>query len=350
MARQPEMRDEGEFGLIARLAERLARAGRPEPPGAKVHVGIGDDAAVTVPAGATITSTEALIEGAHFRRDTAPPRSIGRKALAAALSDLAAMGAAPGEAYVALGIPDDLDEAACLELYDGIGAIAAESGTAVLGGDLARAPVLVLAVTVVGHAPSGGAVVGRDGASPDQALAVTGELGGAAAGLLLLERPELSSSLDPDAAAALRERQLEPSPRLAAGAALASTGATAMIDVSDGLGADAGQIAAASGVRAVIELERLPVQPGVVDVAAAAELDPRDLAAAGGEDYELLVALPMAGVEDAAAAASAAGTPLRVIGRTVRGEGVELREPDGSTRPASGFDHLRHRRSGGGPD
>jgi thiamine-monophosphate kinase len=363
------MREDGEFALISRLAESLARAGASpgsrggaaargaQPPSAplrgafpstEIRVGVGDDAAVTVPAGATVTSTDAFVEGVHFRRDIAPPRSIGRKALAAALSDLAAMGASPGEAYVALGIPEDVDEDFCLELYEGLGAIAAETDTAVLGGDVTRSPALLLAVTVVGHARSAGEVVGRDGAAPDQALAVTGELGGAAAGLLILERPELASSLDADAAAALRERQLEPGPRIAAGAALASVGAVAMIDISDGVGADAAQVAAASGVRVEIELATVPTQAGVAEVAAAAELDPCDLAAAGGEDYELLAVIPADLVDDAAAAASAAGAPLTVIGRTTRGEGVELRDPDGSVRPPSGFDHLRRPPARGG--
>ena len=295
---------------------------------------------MTAPTGVTVTSTEALVEGIHFRREWSPPPSIGRKALAAALSDLAAMGSEPGEAYVALGIPEDFDEAACLELYDGIAAMAADAGTAVLGGDLTRAPVLLLAVTVVGHVSSPEAVVGRDGASPGEAVAVTGELGGAAAGLLLLERPELRRSLDAGVADALVRRQLEPAPRIAAGSALASAGATAMIDVSDGLGADAGQIAAASGVRVKVDLERLPVQPGVLDVAAAAAVDPADLTAAGGEDYELLVAIPAARVWDAAAAVGATGSRLKVVGEIGPGEGVELSGPDGSVRPPSGFDHL----------
>ena len=348
MVREPNMREDGEFGLIARLAQRLGQAQGARRSGTEIHVGIGDDGAVTVPAGATGTSTDAMVEGVHFRRETAPPRAIGRKALAAALSDLAAMGAAPGEAYVALGIPDDLAEGACLEVYEGLGVLAAETGTAVLGGDLTRSPILLIVVTAVGHAPSADAIVGRDGASVDQALAVTAELGGAAAGLLLLERPELAGSLDPEAAASLRRRQLEPEPRLAAGAALASAGASAMIDISDGLGADAGHVAAASGLRVAIELERVPVQAGVAEVAAAAELDTRDLSAAGGEDYELLAAVPRDRLEAAAGAASAAGAPLTVIGTTTRGEGVELRDPDGSVRPASGFDHLRRPPARGG--
>jgi thiamine-monophosphate kinase len=336
------MRGEGEFGLIARLAERLRGAGR-SPSRTPVHVGLGDDAAVTAPTGVTVTSTDAFVEGIHFRREWSPPPSIGRKALAAALSDLAAMGSEPGEAYVALGIPEDFDEAACLELYDGIATMAADTGTAVLGGDLTRSPVLMLAVTVVGHAASPEAVVGRDGASPGEAVAVTGELGGAAAGLLLLERPELRRSLDAGVADALVRRQLEPAPRIAAGSALASAGATAMIDVSDGLGADARQVAAASGVRVTVDLERLPAQQGVLDVAAAATVDPADLTSAGGEDYELLVVLPAARVLNAAAAVGSTGSRLTVVGETGSGEGVELRGPDGSIRPPAGFDHLAAR-------
>jgi thiamine-monophosphate kinase len=338
------MRDEGEFGLIARLAERLRSAGG-SPSRADVHVGLGDDAAVTAPSGVTVTSTEALVDGIHFRREWCPPSSIGRKSLAAALSDLAAMGSEPGEAYVALGIPEDFDDAACLELYDGIAAMAAVTGTAVLGGDLTRAPVLTLAVTVVGHAASPDAVVGRDGASPGEAVAVTGELGGAAAGLLLLERPELRRSLEASVADGLVRRQLEPAPRIAAGSALASAGATAMIDVSYGVGADAGQIAAASGVRIKIDLERLPVQRGVVDVGTAAAVDHADLTAGGGEDYELLVVLPAARVWDAAAAVGSTGSRLTVVGETGPGDGVEISDPDGSARPPAGFDHLPARRA-----
>jgi thiamine-monophosphate kinase len=349
VTREPRLRDEGEFELIALLAERLRRAGAGHRSASEVAVGIGDDASVTVPEAATATSTEALVDGVHFRRDTATPRSIGRKALAVALSDLAAMGARPGEAYVALGIPSDLEREACIELYDGLGEGAVESGTAVLGGDVTRSPVLLLAVTVVGHASGADQLVGRDGASPGEALAVTGQLGGAAAGLLLLERPALAASLDRNLAADLVRRQLEPTPRLGAGAALASHGATAMIDVSDGLGADAAQLAAASGVRAELELDRLPVQPGVRETAAAAELDEHDLAAAGGEDYELLAALPKDRVADATAAAAAAGIELTVIGKTAPGQGVEVRAPDGSTRAPAGFDHLRRGPPGASP-
>ena len=203
-----------EFDLIERLAER---AGERAPEADRVAVGIGDDGAVTVPGGATATSVDMLVEGVHFRRSTSPLRLIGRKALSVALSDLAAMGAEPGEAYVALGIPPDLDEAGCLELYGGLAEVASETGTALAGGDVSASPVLTIAVTVVGHGAAPERFVSRAGARPGHVLVVTGELGGAAAGLLLLERPELRSSLDEEAAAALVARQTDPTPRLAAG-------------------------------------------------------------------------------------------------------------------------------------
>lgn len=332
-----------EFDLIARLVDAVAQARRERPfPGhVEVAVPSGDDAAVTVPKGATATSVDSLVDGVHFRRDTAPLRSVGRKALAVALSDLAAMGAVPGEAYVQLGVPDDLDQAGCLELGEGLAQVAAEHDVAVLGGDVTRAPVLWVAITVVGHADSAEQLVRRAGAVPGQLLFVTGELGGAAAGLLILDRPELADDVGAEVADGLRRRQLEPVPRIAAGRALAATGASAMIDLSDGLGGDAKQVAAASGVRLSIELESLPLQAGVREVAAAAGVDAHDLAAGRGEDYELLVALPAGLAERASAEVAAIGSALTQIGAVEEGGDVVLREADGSQREPVGFDQLR---------
>lgn len=330
----------GEFELLAKLRERLP------PAGPRLRVGSGDDAAVTVPGGATATSVDALVDGVHFRREWSSPMQIGAKALAAALSDLAAMGAEPGEAYVALGVPTDLDEPDCLALLDGMAALAAETGTAIAGGDVTRSPVLSLAVTVVGHADSPDDFVTRAGARAGDALAVTGELGAAAVGLLLLrdDVPSISrlyGRLSPGTPERLIARQLEPRPRLAAGQALAAAGATAMIDISDGLGGDAGHLAAASGVGLRFEAETLPVAPGVDEVALAAGRDPLELAASGGEDYELLVALPAERFEEAAAAVAAdGGTRLTRVGAVVAGEGVEIRRPDGRLLAPAGFDQL----------
>jgi thiamine-monophosphate kinase len=326
-----------EFELIDRLAKRIGEAG--VEGGERVVIGVGDDAAVTVPPGATVTSVDMAVEGVHFRRETASLVEVGRKALATALSDVAAMGAEAGEAYVALGIPADLDEAGGLALFTGIAEIAAETGTALAGGDVSAAPAITLAVTVVGHVESAERVVGRSGAAPGHVVCVTGELGGAAAGLLLSERPELRDAVSPETAGALVRRLNDPRPRLAAGAALARCGAAAMIDVSDGLGADAGHLARASDAWLTIELGRLPIASGVAEVASAAGLDAFDVAAEGGEDYELLVVLAPERVEDAGAAVRETGTELTAIGEVTSGCGVELRATDGSARPPRGFEH-----------
>lgn len=326
----------GEFELLAKLRERLGA------PGARLRVGPGDDAAVTVPGGATATSVDALVEGVHFRREEAEPEAIGHKALATALSDLAAMGAEPGEAYAVLGIPEDFAEDHCLRLLDGMLALAAQTDVALAGGDVTRAPVLTLAVTVVGHAPEPERFVRRAGARPGDLLVVTGELGGAAAGRLLLERPELADAVPPATAERLRERQLRPRPRLRAGRALAAAGATAMIDLSDGIGGDAGHVAAESGVAVRLDATALPLAAGLAEVAAAAGVDPLQLAVSGGEDYELLAALPpqRAGADLAAALAEASEAGVTPVGEVGTGAGVEIRLPGGGTLAARGFDQL----------
>jgi thiamine-monophosphate kinase len=326
----------GEFELLAKLRERLPAAG------SRVVLGSGDDAAITVPGGVTATSVDAIVEGVHFRRDQAELSQIGHKALATALSDLAAMGAEAGEAYVVLGAPPDLGEDQCLELVDGLLGLAAQTGTTLAGGDITRAPALILAVTVVGHAPSADLLVGRSGAQPGDCLVLTGEIGAAAGGLALLEDPGLAAALPARTAAQLRLRQIEPAPRLAAGRILASHGARAMIDLSDGLGGDAGHLAAASGVGLRIDAAALPLAEGVAELAAAAGRDPLDLAASGGEDYELLAALPAERVDEAAAAIEGSGeTTLTRVGEVVAGEGVEIRLPGGALLRTSGFDQLR---------
>lgn len=323
----------GEFDLLARIRKRLPPA---EPP---LLLGSGDDAAVSVPAGATATSVDAIVEGVHFDRD-APLRLVGRKGLATALSDLAAMGAEAGEAYVVLGVPERIGEDECLELLDGIGAVARETGTALAGGDITRAPAISLAFTVVGHAADPARLVTRGGARPGDRLVLTGEIGAAAAALLL-ERGDLAVDLPPAVAENLRGRLLAPVPRLAEGRALAAAGATAMIDLSDGLGADAGHVAEQSGVALRIDAGRLPVAAGVAEVAAAAGRDPLELASGGGEDYELLASLPAERVEEATDSVATAGTKLTVIGEARSGSGVEIRLPGGGALEPRGFDQLR---------
>ncbi len=318
----------GEFELLARIRERLPASGP------RTHLGSGDDAAVTVPGGATATSVDALLDGVHFRRDLASPAQIGHKALATALSDLAAMGAEAGEAYVVLGIPPDFGEEECLELLDGMAALAGHAGTDLAGGDLTRSEQLFLAITVVGHAPAPDAFVTRGGAQPGDVLVLTGEIGAAAAGL------ELLCGQQSEANFALIERQLEPTPRLAAGQALARAGATAMIDLSDGLGADARHLAQASGVKLEIEAAAVPLSPAAVALSRATDRDSWWLLG-GGEDYELLASIAPARLERASEAVlNEGGVPLTKVGEVKPGAGVEIRPPGGGLLEPGGFDQL----------
>jgi thiamine-monophosphate kinase len=193
-------------------------------------------------------------------------------------------------------------------------------------------------MTVVGHAPDAGNLVTRGGAKGGDAVVVTGELGGAAAALLLEDGA--GDGLTAEISAGLRGRQLDPTPRLAEGRALAAAGASAMIDVSDGLGADAGHIAEESGVEVQIDLAKLPLQAGVAEVAESSGTDPLELAAGGGEDYELLACIPQAGVDAARSAVAEAGGSLTVIGRCGPGEGVKLSAPSGRELRVRGYDQL----------
>lgn len=324
----------GEFELLARVRERLPAAGP------RVRLGSGDDAAVTVPGGATATSVDALVDGVHFRRDLASPAQIGHKALATALSDLAAMGAEAGEAYVALGVPPDLDEDGCIELLDGLLALAATTATSLAGGDVTRSAELFLAVTVVGHGADPESLVSRGGARPGDALVLSGEIGAAAAGLWLLKDPALESKAPAGTADVLRSRQLEPLPRLGAGRALARAGASAMIDLSDGLGADALHLAEQSGVALRIDAAATPLAPGAPEVAVAGGGDRWQLLR-GGEDYELLASIAPERLERATAAVhEVEGVALTQIGEVAAGAGVEIRLPDDRLLEPGGFDQL----------
>jgi thiamine-monophosphate kinase len=319
-----------ELALIEAIAAALARRD-----GARVVRWLGDDAAVVRGDAFAVTSVDVMVDGTHFRLGQASPADIGHRALAAALSDLAAMGVAPGEAYLGVVLPPALSDAQVLALHEGAEALAEATGTTIAGGDIVAGPVLTLAVTVVGWAAADQPLVGRSGARPGDLVGVTGTLGAAAAGLALLEGRVHEGVGAPGAAGALIERFLRPVPRLEAGRALAATGVHAMLDLSDGLASDAQRLADAGGVRVVLDAAALPLAPGVAEVARALSRDPAELAATGGEDFELCVCVPPDRREDAEAAAD-----LTWIGEVAEGApALEWRGAPGDAAGWRGFEH-----------
>ena len=306
--------------------------------GDRVIRAMGDDAAVVRADGVAVTSIDSVVDGVHFERDTHSPADVGHKALARALSDLAGMGALPGEAYVALGAPDDLDIVAGLELVEAMEALAARTGTTIAGGDVSSAPALTVTVSVTGWARDESELAYRDGARPGHLVGVTGDLGAAAAGLLVLRGG--GSALNDAEREELVRRQRRPEPRLEAGRALAAAGVGAMIDLSDGLATDARHIAERSGVAIELRLAALPVAPGVEPVAEEDVRNPFELAAAGGDDYELLVTAAPESRERVEAAAAEAGTSVRWLGRVDAGAGVTLLGLDGRPVELDGYEHL----------
>ncbi|MFY9488112.1 MAG: thiamine-phosphate kinase [Solirubrobacterales bacterium] len=330
-----------ESARIARLTSLFAQRS------SRLIRGIGDDAAVVRSDGVIVTSVDALVDGVHFARSYTPPRAIGHKAAASALSDLAAMGVSAGELYIAAGLPPDFSDADFDELVHGIEQMAEQTGATAAGGDLTAAPSLWLTVTVVGHAQSESEVIARDGAKPGDLIVVTGALGGSAAGFELLRTPSATAGVGISRAEELRDRHLLPTPQFAAGTALAANGATAMVDISDGLAKDANQLAIAGNVSARIDLADLPLAQGTAEVAVLVGRDPHRFAAESGEEYELLCTLPPAAFDQAKAAVEhEASTSLTVIGEitgdqaAANGALVEFLDGDGRAVELAGYDHF----------
>ncbi len=277
-----------ELELIESLRQVLGRGGP------RVVRWIGDDAAVVRARRYAVTSVDTMVDGVHFRSAQLRHDQIGRRAFAAALSDIAAMAADPGEAVLSLGLAPGTGLADALGLARGAAELAERFSVAIVGGDVTTAGSLTVSITVIGWADDPGRLVGRDGARPGDLVAVTGALGGAGAGLALLDGRAHLDQLPDEVGRGLRERYTDPEPRLADGLALSELGATAMIDVSDGIATDARHVAIASGVEIELDVTRLPLCPGVAEVATQLGEDPAAFAASAGEDFELCVCLPPA--------------------------------------------------------
>ena len=313
----------GEFGLIAALPGWLRGISPADP---RTLVGIGDDAAVlAAPDGRVVASTDFLLEGRHFRREWSSGTDVGHKAAARSLIDIAAMGAVPTGLLVALAAPPDLPVTWARDLTEGLAAECARAGATVVGGDTARAGSVLLATTVLGDL-AGRAPVLRSGAAPGDLVAVTGPLGHAAAGLALLEAvPPAAGGPDPPAwAGPLVAAHRRPQPPYDAGPQAADLGATAMIDVSDGLLADLGHIASASGV--LIDLSSDRLSPGE-DLQAAARSFLGRTGRGSTPAHTLALTWVLTGGEDHALAATfppgtALPTRWTVIGTVHKGQAV----------------------------
>ncbi len=317
--------DVGEFGLISAIDRALA--GHTSP---GVHLGRGDDAAVVAaPDGRVVVSTDMLVEGRHFRRDWSSARDVGVKAAAQNLIDIAAMGAHGSTLVVALALPADLPVDWVTEMYAGMRAEAEAQGAAIVGGDVVRGDRIVISVTVIGDL-AGATPVLRSGAQVGDVVAVAGRLGWAAAGLSILSRGFRTPR-------ALVDAHRRPEPPYAAAWAAAAAGATAMIDVSDGLVADLMHVAVASGVAMDIDPTALVVADPVASAAAAFNADPLVWILTGGEDHAVVATFP-AGVTlpEGFVAFSTVVEPADVPALSGPGVTVAGRVPLG----AAGHDHF----------
>jgi thiamine-monophosphate kinase len=307
--------DAGEFGLIARVTEGLETV-------ESTLVGPGDDAAVVAtPDGRVVASTDLLVEGRHFRRDWSTAEDVGHKAAARAFSDIAAMGALPTALLIGFAVPGTLELSWVDGLLAGLRQECAHVEAAIVGGDITAAEHITIALTALGDL-QGRAPVTLGGASPGDVVALCGRVGWAAAGFAVLGRGFRS----PVQVVAAHRR---PEPPYFEGPNAAGLGATAMTDVSDGLVADLGHIAAASGVRIDLRAEALDVPAKLREVGSALNVDPMIWVLTGGDDYALAATFPRR---------TDLPDPWRVIGTVAEGEGVRV---DGRRWPAGGHEHFR---------
>ncbi len=313
--------------------------GGPERPG---ELGIGDDAALLSCRGRAVISTDMLVEGTHFSLDYFRPAELGFRALSANLSDLAAMGATPSAYLVAIAAPPDLTVEFLHALYRGMAEAAAPAGMRLVGGDTVRGSRLTVSVTVVGEM-RGGKPTLRTGAKPGDIAVVTGEPGWSRLGLSLLSqgRPSKPSGWRREA----MRRHLVPLARWREGIAAAGSGAVnAMIDVSDGVLPDLGHLVERGRIGARLDASSFPISRSFRNAASALGLDPNSAFLAGGEDYELLMAVSPKKLEAFLAAMAPFPCGFNAIGTFTDSPGVVVRMPDGRTIPGasvpSGFRHF----------
>jgi thiamine-monophosphate kinase len=339
----------GERGLLRHLESRI-------PLGPGVVVGVGDDAAAVELGPLTLVTTDSLVENVHFRREWTPPRLLGRKALSVNLSDIAAMLGVPRHATVSLHLPAELTFGFVDGLYDGLLERAAENGVNIVGGNVSRCDIgIVVEVTLLGQAKR---VVRRAGAVAGDLAVVTGTLGGAAEGLKLLGQgarldedgnlAELGVWMDAAAGAltACLRAQLDPRPPLVLARALSERELVhAAIDLSDGLSGDLFEMCRASGVSAVVDATAVPVDPNVSQLTRARGGDALALALHGGEDYQLLLAVPPSQLVELRELAGIWDLPITVLGHFQDGPGEVLLKSPGEVVPlvAASHDHFRGR-------
>jgi thiamine-monophosphate kinase len=275
--------------------------------------GIGDDASIVKALKLCVTSVDAIVEGVHFNLDGETSfAEIGWRAMAGALSDIAAMGAQTGEAYVALGIPSHVGERDALDLMLGAEELAEQTATTIAGGDVVAAPALFVSVTIVGWAERDQKLIGRDTARPGDLVGVTGALGA---------------------------RPRRPMPKLREARAIAPAGVHAMIDLSDGIATDALHLARASGVALKIDLDKLPIDERTEATARALGVPSWQAAATAGEDYELCVCVAPRRLERVNQAAQRAKVPIAWVGRVIDGEPAVILRHHGERQQLSGYEH-----------
>jgi thiamine-monophosphate kinase len=329
----------GERALIQRIAARLTTP-------SWVIVGVGDDAAVVAPSPGTydVLTTDALVDGVHFDRRFVPPDAVGHRALAANLSDLAAMGAEPRAALLSLVLPDSIEVAEIDGIVDGVLAVAAEHRVALIGGNITRTPgPLMVDVTACG-AVRPRRILRRGGARPGDEVYVTGMLGDAATGLQMLRSdPDRSGSIPNNPNDSCIDRYLRPQPRVRAGLLLGrNRAATSCMDLSDGLADGVRQIAEASGCGITVDAAALPISAGARAWHLRHGTDPVDTALSGGDDYELVFTVKPSHRGRLRGVTHRLGTlPVTRIGVVTRGRELRVRDGERIRELPAGYEHFR---------